>query len=370
MAVIVFWGRPLVVVQASRLYWVTAFRGSRPAAWTPKGTRAAARVKDTAACTRARAFTAGGVNAVAGSSSERIAQDYTRHDWRHRSGPGPSGRGAVADGHGRRLDEGLVHHAIAFGQLQELGQLFGRRRRAEIEAQADPAEADGCVSGHAERSAEVEIALRHDGASVDGNAQRRRHRAQGHARAGDERLQQHVARAGGKARAAGGGMQPGLDEGAAGRDLARHVLGPELARSAQGHHGRGWILAITGLERRLQGPQLVWGHGHLLRFLERRYTGRAGRREMPQFVIERDVPGAHLMSQDEVRELARKSVQVLTDLGPQIQWIATAATENKVYCIYLAPDEATIREHAHRVGIPANRVAAVRRLMTTFDAAD
>jgi hypothetical protein len=91
---------------------------------------------------------------------------------------------------------------------------------------------------------------------------------------------------------------------------------------------------------------------------------------MPQFVIERDVPGAHLMSQDEVRELARKSVQVLTDLGPQIQWIQSYVTENKVYCIYLAPDEATIREHAHRVGIPANRVAAVRRLMTTFDAAD
>jgi len=91
---------------------------------------------------------------------------------------------------------------------------------------------------------------------------------------------------------------------------------------------------------------------------------------MPQFVIERDVPGAHLMGQDEVRELARKSVQVLTDLGPQIQWIQSYVTENKVYCIYLAPDEATVREHAHRVGIPANRVAAVRRLMTTFDAAD
>jgi len=91
---------------------------------------------------------------------------------------------------------------------------------------------------------------------------------------------------------------------------------------------------------------------------------------MPQFVIERDVPGAHNMSQDEVRELARRSVQVLSELGPQIQWIQSYVTENKVYCIYLAPDEATIREHAHRVGIPANRVAAVRRLMTTFDAAD
>ena len=91
---------------------------------------------------------------------------------------------------------------------------------------------------------------------------------------------------------------------------------------------------------------------------------------MPQYVIERDVPGAHKMSEAEVRELARKSVAVLNELGPQIQWIQSYVTENKVYCIYLAPDEATIREHAHRVGIPANRVAAVRRLMTTFDAAD
>jgi hypothetical protein len=89
---------------------------------------------------------------------------------------------------------------------------------------------------------------------------------------------------------------------------------------------------------------------------------------MPQYVIEREVPGAHRMSEAEVRELARKSVEVLNELGPQIQWIQSYVTENKVYCIYLAPDEATIREHAHRVGIPANRVAAVRRLMTAFDA--
>ena len=89
---------------------------------------------------------------------------------------------------------------------------------------------------------------------------------------------------------------------------------------------------------------------------------------MPQYVIERDVPGAHKMTEAEVRELARKSVAVLNELGPQIQWIQSYVTENKVYCIYLAPDEATIRQHAQRVGIPANRVAAVRRLMTAFDA--
>jgi hypothetical protein len=91
---------------------------------------------------------------------------------------------------------------------------------------------------------------------------------------------------------------------------------------------------------------------------------------MPQYVIERDVPGAHTMSEAEVREVARKSVAALNELGPQIQWVQSYVTENKVYCIYLAPDEATIRQHAQRAGIPANRVAAVRRLMTTFDAGD
>lgn len=89
---------------------------------------------------------------------------------------------------------------------------------------------------------------------------------------------------------------------------------------------------------------------------------------MPQFVIERDVPGAHTMTDAEVHALAQKSVAALTALGPQIQWLHSYVTENKVYCVYLAPDEATIREHARRVGLPADRVAAVRRLMTTFDA--
>ena len=91
---------------------------------------------------------------------------------------------------------------------------------------------------------------------------------------------------------------------------------------------------------------------------------------MPQYVIERDVPGAHKMSEEQVRDLARASVIALNELGPQIQWIQSYVTENKVYCIYLAPDEATIRQHAQRVGIPANRVAAVRRLMTSADAED
>jgi hypothetical protein len=84
---------------------------------------------------------------------------------------------------------------------------------------------------------------------------------------------------------------------------------------------------------------------------------------VPQFVIERDIPGAGALSEDEVREVSLRSLQALKEMGPQIQWLHSYVTEDKVYCVYLAPDEDTIREHARRTGIPANRVAAVRRLI-------
>ena len=89
---------------------------------------------------------------------------------------------------------------------------------------------------------------------------------------------------------------------------------------------------------------------------------------MPQFVIEREVPGAHNLSDAEWQAIARKSVEALTEMGPQIQWVQSYVSENKIYCIYLAPDEATIREHARRAGVPANRVSAVRRLISALDA--
>ena len=84
---------------------------------------------------------------------------------------------------------------------------------------------------------------------------------------------------------------------------------------------------------------------------------------MPKFVIEREIPGAGDMTPDQVQAVAQKSLGVLRDLGPQIQWLHSYVTEDKVYCVYLAPDENTIREHARRVGIPADRVSAVRRLI-------
>jgi hypothetical protein len=84
---------------------------------------------------------------------------------------------------------------------------------------------------------------------------------------------------------------------------------------------------------------------------------------MPQYVIEREVPGIHNLSEAEIREISVKSLGVLDELGPQIRWLHSYVTDNKLYCVYLAPDEATVREHAKRGGFPANRIAAVRRLL-------
>src|SRR6185312_819728 len=84
---------------------------------------------------------------------------------------------------------------------------------------------------------------------------------------------------------------------------------------------------------------------------------------MPQYVIEREVPGAGKLSEAEIRALSLRSLEALKDMGPQIQWHHRYVTEDKVYCVYLAPDEESVREHARRVGIPADRVSAVRRLI-------
>jgi hypothetical protein len=84
---------------------------------------------------------------------------------------------------------------------------------------------------------------------------------------------------------------------------------------------------------------------------------------MPKFVIEREVAGAGNLTDAQLREISQKSVSVLKELGPEIQWLHSYVTGDKVYCVYLASDEAIIQEHARRVGIPANRVSAVRRLV-------
>lgn len=84
---------------------------------------------------------------------------------------------------------------------------------------------------------------------------------------------------------------------------------------------------------------------------------------MPQYVIERDIPGAGSMTEVELREVSLRSLEGLKGMGHEIQWIYSYVTDEKVYCVYLAPDETAIREHARRAGIPANRVSAVRHLL-------
>jgi hypothetical protein len=84
---------------------------------------------------------------------------------------------------------------------------------------------------------------------------------------------------------------------------------------------------------------------------------------MPKFVIERELPGIAEWSDEKVREASMKSLEALADLGPGIQWIHSFVTDDKMYCIYYAPDESLIVAHARLTGLPVDRVAAVRRLL-------
>ena len=84
---------------------------------------------------------------------------------------------------------------------------------------------------------------------------------------------------------------------------------------------------------------------------------------MPKFIVEREIPGASKMTEAELRDAALKSLEVLRQLGPEIQWIHSFITDDKIYCIFYAQDETLIREHGRIGGFPVDRVAAVRRLL-------
>ena len=84
---------------------------------------------------------------------------------------------------------------------------------------------------------------------------------------------------------------------------------------------------------------------------------------MRKYVIERELPGAGALSEEELRAISLRSIAALGELGSRIQWMHSYVTDNKVYCVYLAPDEEVIREHARRAGLPADRIAAVRKLI-------
>lgn len=85
---------------------------------------------------------------------------------------------------------------------------------------------------------------------------------------------------------------------------------------------------------------------------------------MPKFVIEREIPGAGELTPEQLKAISQTSCGVLRELGPQIQWLQSYVTDDKIYCVYIAPDEATVLEHAKQGGFPANKVSQVR---TTID---
>jgi cell division inhibitor SulA len=84
---------------------------------------------------------------------------------------------------------------------------------------------------------------------------------------------------------------------------------------------------------------------------------------MPKYVIERELPGAGQLTAQQLNAISQKSCAVLKALGPQIQWLESYVTDDKIYCVYIAPNEALVREHARQGGFPANRVAQIRRII-------
>lgn len=84
---------------------------------------------------------------------------------------------------------------------------------------------------------------------------------------------------------------------------------------------------------------------------------------MPKYVIERDIPGAGKLSPADLQAISQKSCGVLAKMGPQIQWVHSYVTADKIYCVYNAPNETMVREHAAQGGFPANRVSAVTSII-------
>ncbi|WP_017462301.1 DUF4242 domain-containing protein [Dyella ginsengisoli] len=84
---------------------------------------------------------------------------------------------------------------------------------------------------------------------------------------------------------------------------------------------------------------------------------------MPKFLIERDIPGAGALTPEQLKGISQTSCGVLDAMGPRIQWVHSYVTDDKVYCVYIAPDEATVREHASRGGFPANKVTPVHAII-------
>jgi hypothetical protein len=85
---------------------------------------------------------------------------------------------------------------------------------------------------------------------------------------------------------------------------------------------------------------------------------------MPRYVIEREIPGAGKLTAAELQGISQKSCGVLQGMGPKIQWVESFVTDDKVYCVYIAPNEAAVREHAQKGGFPANKISQVRNVIS------
>jgi hypothetical protein len=84
---------------------------------------------------------------------------------------------------------------------------------------------------------------------------------------------------------------------------------------------------------------------------------------MPKFLIEREIPGAGQLSAQDLQAISQKSCGVLSNMGPQIQWVESYVTDDRVYCVYIAPNEEMVREHARQGGFPANRVSEIKSVI-------
>jgi uncharacterized protein DUF4242 len=89
---------------------------------------------------------------------------------------------------------------------------------------------------------------------------------------------------------------------------------------------------------------------------------------MPKYVIERELPGAGKLSEEQLRAISQKSCGVLSTMGPSIQWLESFVTDDKIYCVYIAPNEQMVQQHAEQGGFPANRISEVRNMISPLTA--
>ena len=84
---------------------------------------------------------------------------------------------------------------------------------------------------------------------------------------------------------------------------------------------------------------------------------------MPKYIIEREIPGAGSLTANDLKGISQKSCGILNEMGPKIQWLESYVTDDKVYCVYIAPDEATVKAHAEQGGFPANRISQIKTMI-------